>query len=264
MARVWKGLTASSLIPIHVRVSCIQWHQHTLTALFLPIDDDTQDVDLIVNALLNAGPGYYELGSPVPSLYSPTPGPFHVVPPVLRLPSFDQPRARQSKGRKPRSQLVVVPPPHPDIEYNVHRVLDGSTLCERKLPIPDDVDFDATPSADAHDQGEVQPGSVPEDNICAARSIIRPLSTPPAVSGVKKLERVRVLIVFTDSGSCSDRSLVSIAFRRGVPMKLAHTRHKLTICDAFVITNSFSSVTKFKLIFYCASQLISCFRPFYY
>ena len=132
---------------------------------------------------------------PVSPLYINTPttaSSFGMISPLL--PTFEQQRGHP-KNRKTRHHLALAPPLRPEFEYNVHRVVDGSTLCERELPVLDEAQVtDASPAAgseDAHVDDAVQPSNTSEGNLFVARSIIRPLSTPPASSGTMRIERVR-------------------------------------------------------------------------
>ncbi|TCD70410.1 hypothetical protein EIP91_003491 [Steccherinum ochraceum] len=152
--------------------------------------DDSQEVEL-APVRTPMGFTFFDGINPVSPLYLNTPSTassFGLVSPLS--PTFDQQRA-PFKTRKPRSFMLLPPPPRSDFQYNIHRVLDGSTLCERELPIPEEAQADTVASEDPQ---QAQPSSVPspnkDRNLFAARSIVRPLSTPPALSGAMKVERL--------------------------------------------------------------------------
>lgn len=106
------------------------------------------------------------------------------------VPSFEAQRP-YVRTYKPKHLILATPPPRPDQEYNVHRILDGSTLCERDPPIPEETHVD-THAEEEEEEIQLLPAPSHKDvGLVAARSIIRPLSTPPATSGTKQVERVR-------------------------------------------------------------------------
>ncbi|THH29135.1 hypothetical protein EUX98_g5048 [Antrodiella citrinella] len=133
------------------------------------------------------GFAYYDAVNPVSPLYLSTPrtaSSFGIISPLL--PTFEQQMKRSQ-------HCLVVDPPPPDFEYTIHRVLDGHTLCERQLPVSEEPPLDSLPSDDPHDVDDVQTLSVPvqgsDGNLFTARSIVRPLSTPPAASGTIAVQR---------------------------------------------------------------------------
>ncbi|KAH8105998.1 hypothetical protein BXZ70DRAFT_409153 [Cristinia sonorae] len=95
--------------------------------------------------------------------------------------------------RKPRARLVLVPPSHEEFVYNFHRILDGQTLFERAIQPQEEQCIDSNPSDDPHygASNRSVPLSPRRDNPAfAIRSITRPLSTPPAIPGSAKVERL--------------------------------------------------------------------------
>ncbi|KAH9936077.1 uncharacterized protein B0H18DRAFT_311534 [Fomitopsis serialis] len=113
--------------------------------------------------------------SPVALLHQPS-----ICSPVLRSPplsahipsSYTDERRR--RGRRAKKPLTIIPPPIPEqpelVGYSAHRVLDGSTLLELETSPP--------PAAETPD---LSPDRL--DVASLARSLVRPLSTPPSLSG---------------------------------------------------------------------------------
>lgn len=111
---------------------------------------------------------------------------FHVpalvpsTPPVVQLPP-------RKKSSKPKKKLIITPPEA--IELSFHRVVDGTTLLDRELPqvrIEKEPDEEYTTSTETPSLG----------GLFCARSIARPMSTPPVVHHDKVVKVSFDLIVF--------------------------------------------------------------------
>ena len=97
-----------------------------------------------------------------------------VTSPVLSAPivapqpsHFGEERRRRS--RRAKKPLTIIPPPLPEepelVAYSAHRVLDGSTLLELEASPP--------PATELPD--------LSPDHLDVARTLVRPLSTPPSL-----------------------------------------------------------------------------------
>lgn len=76
---------------------------------------------------------------------------------------------RRRRGRRAKKPLTIIPPPLPEepelVAYSAHRVLDGSTLLELEASPP--------PATELPD--------LSPDHLDVARTLVRPLSTPPSL-----------------------------------------------------------------------------------
>ena len=84
-----------------------------------------------------------------------------------QIPHFGEERRR--RGRRAKKPLTIIPPPLPEepelVAYSAHRVLDGNTLLELEASPPLATELPA----------------LSPDHLDVARSLARPLSTPPSL-----------------------------------------------------------------------------------
>ena len=128
----------------------------------------------------------------LPQASAPSP----VTSPVLSAPIVAPQTAhfgeeRRRRGRRAKKPLTIIPPPLPEepqsVAYSAHRVLDGSTLLELETsPPPTTALPDLSP-----------------DNLDVARTLVRPLSTPPSLHP-QRLQTVKVCLTLCPLwGSCN-------------------------------------------------------------
>ncbi|KAJ3491693.1 hypothetical protein NLI96_g503 [Meripilus lineatus] len=155
--------TASSPIPIFMMIFLMCQRSDLITSpppvMYFPICDILSPVSI---------------ASPISPLCLMSPmslSSFHVpalvpsTPPVVQLPP-------RKKSSKPKKKLIITPPEA--IELSFHRVVDGTTLLDRELPqvrIEKEPDEEYTTSTETPSLG----------GLFCARSIARPMSTPPVV-----------------------------------------------------------------------------------
>ena len=152
------------------------------------VDDNTPYVPSsdILTSPLSFFPIYDNLSpipalSPVSPLYLMSPGSlnsFHV--PSLVPPSPPVKPLPPKRSLKPKKKLSITPPaPSRPADLAFHRVLDGSTLLKRQLPmvhVSEEPEDEKCPSS---------PDSPSPGGLFCARTIARPMSTPPTAHNEK-------------------------------------------------------------------------------